>query len=64
MTDYGDLLKNIPPKTWVALSKDETRVVGQGGSYGEAVSQAEKAGEEDPILFKTPESDGLQLFFH
>ena len=63
MTDYRALLKDIPPKTWVALSKDETKVVGQGGSYGEAVSQAEKAGEDDPILFKTPESDGLQLFF-
>jgi len=63
MADYRELLKDIPPKTWVALSKDETKVVGQGGSYGEAVSQAEQAGEEDPVLFKTPESDRLQLFF-
>ena len=52
MTDYRDFLNDIPPKTWVALSKDETRVAGQGGSYGAAIRQVEKAGEDDPILFK------------
>lgn len=53
----------IPPRTWVALSADESRVVGTGASYGDAVDRASEQGETDPILLMTPPSDGIQVFF-
>jgi hypothetical protein len=59
----AELLKGIPPRTWVALSADESRVVGTGSSYGEAVDRAGEQGESDPILLMTPPSDGIQVFF-
>ena len=58
-----ELLKGLPPRTWVALSADESRVVGTGASYGEAVDRAEEQGEKNPILLMTPPSDGIQVFF-
>ena len=59
----AELLKGIPPRTWVALSADESRVVGTGSSYGEAVDRAGEQGESDPILLMTPPLDGIQVFF-
>jgi hypothetical protein len=50
------LLRDSPPNTWIALSSDESRVVGRGTSYEDAVSLAEKEGEKDPVLIMTPES--------
>jgi hypothetical protein len=59
----AELMEGIPPRTWVALSADETRVVGTGASYGEAVDRAVEQGEKDAILLMTPPSDGIQVFF-
>lgn len=59
----AELLKGIPPRTWVALSADESRVVGTGASYGEAVDRAEEQGENDPILLMSPPLNGIQVFF-
>ncbi len=58
-----DLLKGIPPRRWVALSFDRSRVVATGGSYGEVVDRAEEAGEHDPVLVMTPPSDGIPVYF-
>ncbi len=49
-----ELLRNAAPNTWVALSEDESQIVGEGLSYEEAVAAAEKNGFSDPILIKIP----------
>jgi hypothetical protein len=50
-----EVLENAPPNSWVALSEDESRVLGIAATYAEAVELASKAGVEDPVLIKTPE---------
>lgn len=49
-----EALLKAPPDGWVAFSGDETRVVAYGNSYDEAVAEAERVGETDPILVKVP----------
>jgi hypothetical protein len=50
------LLRDAPPKSWIALSGDESRLVAAAPSYEEAVEKAEAAGENDPILIMAPDS--------
>lgn len=49
-----DILRNAPLDSWIALSADETRLVGVGKTLEEAVREAEKNGESDPLILKTP----------
>ena len=48
------LLSEAKPDSWIALSSDETRVVGTGATYAEAVEDATRNGESDPGLIKIP----------
>jgi hypothetical protein len=50
------VLREAKPNSWLAISSDESRVVGRGATYAEAVERAEQEGENDPVLIKTPES--------
>ena len=50
-----DALRNAAPNRWVALSQDETKVVGEGDTFDEAASAAEANGESDPVLVRIPE---------
>jgi Family of unknown function (DUF5678) len=50
------ILNDAKPNSWLALSCDESQVVGRGDTYGEAVEDAEKHGETDPILVKIPDN--------
>jgi hypothetical protein len=50
------ILGEAKPNTWLALSSDESRVVGRGETYGDAVAEAEKNGEVNPVLILIPES--------
>jgi hypothetical protein len=52
--DLSKLLKNVPPGVWVALSRDETRVLGFGSTMKEASCQAQQKGEKKPVLIKMP----------
>jgi len=49
-----EALRSAPPDSWVALSKDESKIVAVGPSYQETVKKSEEAGEPDPVLLKTP----------
>ena len=51
---YEKILLEAPPESWIAFSNDEERVVSYGTNYEEAVQEAEKQGEPDPVLFRTP----------
>ena len=50
------ILREAPPKTWIAFSADESEVVGQAQTYEEIVSIAESKGVNDPVLLMTPDS--------
>lgn len=52
--DRLEALRRAPSDSWVAIASDESRVVAYGRSYDEAVAEAEKVGELDPILVKVP----------
>lgn len=53
--DRLEALRNAPPNAWLALSEDESRVVGTAATYEEVVELARKEGVDDPVLIKTPE---------
>jgi hypothetical protein len=42
---------------WVALDKDEVTVLGFGKKIGDAFTKAQQAGNNNPIMFKVPESN-------
>jgi len=48
------ILRAAKPDSWIALSADESRVVGCGDTYAEAVAAAISSHETDPVLIKTP----------
>jgi hypothetical protein len=58
--DLTGVLGDAPPGAWVALSRDETRILGTGDSMRAAALQAQLKGECNPVLIKMPlESEGL-----
>ena len=52
--DLSAALKDAPPGEWVALSEDETHIVGHGISVEDAIRSAQASGEKNYILFKMP----------
>ena len=57
-----EMLRNAPPNAWLALSEDESRLVGTAPTYDEAVEMAAREGVEDPVLIKTPDDWALLVF--
>jgi len=57
------ILSDAKPNSWLALSSDESKVVGHGDSYEEAVQDAEKHGENDPLLIKIPDNWEPRVFY-
>jgi len=60
--DISRLLVDVPKGAWVALSKDEERVVAYAAELQEAIRKAKEAGENDPVVIRVPETDGSSLF--
>ena len=56
------ILSDAKPNSWLAFSSDESKVVGRGNTYVEAVEDAERQGEADPILVKIPETWEPRVF--
>ena len=52
--DLSAALKDAPPGEWVALSEDETHVVGHGMSVEDAIRSAQASGEKNYTLLKMP----------
>jgi hypothetical protein len=59
--DISKLLTGIPKGAWVALSKDEERVVAYGAELQEALDKAKKAGETEPVVIRVPEAEAPTL---
>ena len=56
------ILREARPNSWIALSADESHVVGRGSTYAEAVAEAEDKGETDPVVLKTPDDWSPKVF--
>ena len=56
------ILSEAKPNSWLAFSSDETNVVGRGDTYLQAVEDAERQGETDPVLVKIPENWEPRVF--
>jgi len=56
--DYVQMLAECPRDAWIALSEDESRIVGSGSTMEEAVAAAAKQGVEEPVLIKSPREWG------
>jgi hypothetical protein len=59
--NFSKLLSDIPKGAWVALSKDEERVVAYAAELQDALKKAEEAGESEPVVVRVPEADGSTL---
>jgi hypothetical protein len=59
--DISKLLAGVPKGAWVALSKDEERLVAFAGELPEALQKAKDAGEDDPVIIRVPEIEGTAL---
>lgn len=55
-----DLTEILDPylNKWVALSSDQTQVVGSGDTPAEAIAEAQRQGAADPILMFVPAVSG------
>lgn len=60
--DRVRILSEAKPNSWVAFSSDESELVGRGATYSEAVEDAEKHGEPDPLLIKIPDNWEPRVF--
>lgn len=55
MADLSTILSEAPRECWLALAKDESKVVGRGENIAEALDEAKENGEDDPLLIWAPE---------
>jgi len=56
-----DLILKKYSDVWVALSQDETKVVGQGKTMGEALEAAKNNGCDEPVLTYAPSNYGAYV---
>ncbi|HTX16443.1 MAG TPA: DUF5678 domain-containing protein [Candidatus Baltobacteraceae bacterium] len=59
--DLSKLLADIPKGAWVALSKNEERVVAYAAELQDAIAKAKAAGETEPVVVRVPENGATLL---
>jgi Family of unknown function (DUF5678) len=59
--DLTEVLKDAPTGQWIALSRDENRIVGTGDTVEDAIRVARENGEDSPIVMKVPPVSALIL---
>ena len=52
--DLSVVLKDAPAGEWIALSFDQSRIMGHGETAEDAAKAAKLAGEDKPFLLKMP----------
>jgi hypothetical protein len=55
--NFMEVLKDVPPHTWAALSDDWRRVLAYGNDAKEVTKQANTLGEPTPHLLRVPDWD-------
>lgn len=56
VVDLSTLLQNAPRNCWLAISDDESKIVGRGESVAEALEEAKRVGVEDPVIVWSPKT--------
>jgi len=59
--NFQELLKGIPRGAWVAVASDQKRVVAYGAEMRKVLEDARELGEQDPIIFRVPESESALI---
>ncbi len=59
--DLSKLLAGVPRGAWVALSRDEERVLAFASELQEVLKKAKDLGEDDPIVTRLPEEGSSLL---
>ena len=59
--DISKLLAGIPKGAWIALSKDEERVIAYSAELPDVLDAAKKVGETDPVITRVLEADSSTL---
>ena len=57
--DFGELLKDVPPGAWVALSHDEKTVIAYAAEVRDVIEAAREKGEEFPVVLRAPLSPSV-----
>jgi hypothetical protein len=57
--DFSKLLADVPHGAWVAISRDEERVVAYDAEFSEALRKAKQNGENDPIMMRVPDKNAV-----
>ena len=59
--DVSKLLAEVPKGPWVALSRDEERVIAYAAELFQALEKERERGENDPVVLRVPK-DTSTLF--
>jgi len=54
--NFTELLADVPPGAWVAISHDEQKVVAYAAEMRDAIQMAHDAGEASPIITRVPQN--------
>lgn len=57
-----ELMRSAPKASWIALSNDESRILAVGKTFAEADEAAQKTGEQDYFLTRTPDVWASRVF--
>jgi len=60
-TDMTTVLRDAPAEKWIALSGDQTKIVGEGKTPEEAIRAAEDNGVPHAFVMKVPPASALIL---
>ena len=55
--DLAKILAGVPRGSWVALSKEEDRLIAYAATLEQVLKKAKEAGEEHPVVIRVPESE-------
>ena len=53
--DISEVIRNAPRNCWLALSDDQSELLGYGETIDAAVDAAEAKGIKEPVLLWSPE---------
>ncbi len=59
--NVSKLLSDVPKGAWVALSKNEDKVIAYAAELQEVLRRAKELGENDPVVLRVPEANGSAL---
>ncbi len=59
--DVSKLLADVPKGAWVALSKNEDKVIAYAAELQEVLRRAKELGENDPVVLRVPEANASAL---